>query len=202
MLRNYFLINLVLILVLSFLGFKLYQTYRATAGIPLSSEIKQKIEKDVTKRRAPVIDEALYNVITQKDLFRPSRSAPEQKAEKTAEKTGPKNPPKLFGTIILENEKTAILQNSESKATKIYKLNELISGYTIAEILEDKVVLVKDGENFEVKLREDKGIKTPKKREVKPRTVRKDSKKPATPRQRRPRRVRRSVPPSPKTVPQ
>jgi len=202
MLRNYFLINLVLILILSFLGFKLYQTYRATEGIPLSSEIRQKKEKDVTNRRAPVINEDAYNVITQKDLFRPSRSAPDQKAEQTTENTDPKNPPKLFGTIILANEKTAILQDSESKTTKTYKLNELISGYTITEILEDKVVLVKNGENFEVKLRADKGIKTPKKKVAQPRTVRKDAKKPAaTPRQRRPRRVRRNVPPPPATAP-
>jgi hypothetical protein len=202
MLRNYFLINLILILVLSFLGFKLYETYRATAGIPLSSEIKKKKAKNVTTRRAPVFNEASYNVITQKDLFRPSRSAPDQKAEKTSEKTDPKNPPKLFGTIILENEKSAILQDSESKATKTYKLNELISGFTITEILEDKVVLVKDGENLEVKLREDKGIVTPKKQAVKPRKVRQDAKKPATkPRQRRPRRVRRNVPPPPTTAP-
>ncbi len=201
MLRNYFLINLILILVLSFLGFKLYQTYRATEGIPLSSEIKQKKEKDITAGRAPVFNEALYNVITQKDLFRPSRTAPDQKAEKTAEKTDPQNPPKLFGTIILENEKTAILQDSESKATKTYKLNELISGYTITDILEDKVVLVRDGETLEVKLREDKGIVTPKKQAVQTRKVRRNVKKPATtPRQRRPRRVRRNVPPPPATA--
>jgi len=193
------MINLLLIIVLCFLGFKFYETFRATAGMPAPSDIKQKKTKDVSKKRAPLLNSASYEVITQKDLFRPSRAASEKKVEKTDEKEAPKNPPKLFGTIILDNEKTAILQDSESKNTKVYKLNELIAGYTISDILEDKVVLVKDGEKHEIKLREDKGIQPPKRKTVArgPKT-----KKPAqptkTPRQRRPRRVRRNVPPPPK----
>jgi len=151
MLRNYFLINLILIVILSLLGVKLYRTFWATEGMPTSSEIKQKRDTDVTKKSALILNEANFEVITQKDLFRPSRSASEKKDEKISENAVPQNPPKLFGTIILENEKTAILQDSESRTTKIYKLNELISGYAIAEILEDKVVLVKDGKKYEVK---------------------------------------------------
>jgi len=199
MLRNYFLINLVLIIALSFLGVKLYGTFRATAGMPSPSEIKQKKAKDVTERRSPGFNEASYEVITQNDLFRPSRSASKKKVEKTAEKAALKNPPKLFGTIILNNLKTAILQDTESKSTKSYKVNEQIAGYTISEILEDKVVLVKDGEKFEVKLREDKGIKTSKRPTVRTDRSIKKSVKPATQtRQRRPRRVRRNVPPPPR----
>ncbi len=199
MLRNYFLINLILIIVLSFLGFKLYGTFRATEGMPSPLEIKQKKEKDITKRRAQIFNETLYEVITQKDLFRPSRSASEKKVEKKEETAAPKNPPKLFGTIILNNLKTAILQDTESKSTKSYKLNEQIAGYTISEIMEDKVVLVRGGEKFEVKLREDKGIKTSRRKSVRADRSAKKSVKPATkPRQRRPRRVRRNVPPPPK----
>ena len=201
MLRNYFLINLLLIIIVSFLGMKFYETFRATAGIPVASEIKQEKEKNEAKKRATVFNESSYRVITQKDLFKPSRSASEKKDDKTNEKAPPQNPPKLFGTIILNNEKTAILQDSESKATKTYKLNELISGYTISEIMEDKVVLEKNGENFEVKLREDKGIKPPARRTVQQnRSVKKPAQRKA-PRQRRPRRVRRNVPTPPKTAP-
>jgi hypothetical protein len=199
MLRNYFLINLILILVLSSLGFKLYGTFRATEGMPSPSEIKQKKAKDVTKKRATIINEAAYDVITQKDLFRPSRSASEAKVENKEETVAPKNPPKLFGTIILNNLKTAILQDTESKSTKSYKLNEQIAGYTISEILEDKVVLVKDGDKLEIKLREDKGIQTSKRQAVQPKIkAGKPAPRARTPRQRRPRRVRRNVPPPPK----
>ena len=199
MLRNYFLINLILIIVLSSLGYKLYGTFRATEGMPSPSEIKQKKAKDVTKRKAQIFNETLYEVITQKDLFRPSRSASEKKVEKKEEEAAPKNPPKLFGTIILNNLKTAILQDTESKSTKSYKLNEQIAGYTISEILEDKVVLVKNGNKLEVKLREDKGIKTSKRPTARTNRSIKKSVKPATkPSQRRPRRVRRNVPPPPR----
>ena len=201
MLRNYFLINLILIIVLSFLGVKLYRTLWATPGMPSPSETRQEKAKDVTKRRAPVINEATYEVINEKDLFRPSRSASEKKDEKTDEKAAPKNPPKLFGTIILDNTKTAILQDSESRVTKIYKLNEQIAGYTISEILKDKVVLVKDGEKYEVKLREDKGIKPPKRKAIaRDRRIKKPVQPATKTRQRRPRRVRRNVPPPPPPI--
>lgn len=201
MLRNYFLINLILIIVLSFLGVKLYRSYWAAAGMPAPSEISQEKVKDVTKRRPPIINEDSYNVITQKDLFRPSRSASEEKVEKTIVKTAPRNTPKLFGTIILDNEKTAILQDSESRATKTYRLNELVAGYTITEILNDKVVLVKDGEKLEVKLREDKGIKPPIRQDVaKDRSIKKPAKPATETRKRRPRRVRRNVPSPPPDI--
>ena len=200
MLRNYFLINLILIIILSFLGFKLYETYRATEGMPSSSVIKQKKVKEAAQKRAPVLNESSYAVITQKDLFKPSRSASEKEVEKTTEKGAPKDPPKLFGTIIFNNEKTAILQDSESKNTRTYKLNQLISGYTISEIHEDKVVLLKAGEEHVVKLREDKGVTPPKRQAVQNNRNIKKAPKPATrARQRRPRRVRRNVPAPPQT---
>ena len=199
MLRNYFLINLILIIVLCLLGYKLYGTVRATEGMPSPSELSEKKTKDLPRRRAQVFDENLYAVITQKDLFRPSRSASEIKVEKQEEKEAPKNPPKLFGTIILNNLKTAILQDTESKSTKSYKLNEQIAGYTISEILEDKVVLVRDGEKFDVKLREDKGVQAVKRPAVRTDRTKKEPVRTAPkPRQRRPRRVRRNVPAPPK----
>jgi len=199
MLRNYFLINLILIIVLCLLGYELYGTIRATEGMPSPSEIREEKTKDVPRRRDQVLDENLYAVITQKDLFRPSRSASEEKLEKKEETAAPKNPPKLFGTIILNNLKTAILQDTESKATKSYKLNEQIAGYTISEILEDKVVLVRDGDTFEVKLREDKGVQAAKRPAVKTEiTTREPAKTRPAPRQRRPRRVRRNVPAPPR----
>ncbi len=203
MLRNYFLINLMLILILGFLGFKLYETLVYRPGMPSPSKVEQAKEKKLTKRVRPLMNEAAYAVITQKDLFRPSRSASEKIADKKDEKAAPKNPPKLFGTIILENEKTAILQDSDSKKTKMYKLNELIAGYTITDIHADKVELVKDGEKFEVKLREDKGIKPTRPKAVQRKSVRKAPEQTQRPvRQRRPRRVRRNVPPPPRTAPE
>jgi type II secretory pathway component PulC len=199
MLRNYFLINIVLIIVLGLLGFKLYGTVRAKAGMPVPSETRHKKEKDIPLKRSPVVNDTIYEVIAKKDLFRPSRSVSEQKAGMPTEKDKLKNPPKLFGTIILNDEKTAILQDSESGKTKSYKLNDQISGFTITEIAEDKVVLARDGEKYEVKLRADKGIKPPARQTVQPvRNVPETKQRAVAPRQRRPRRVRRNVPRPPR----
>jgi hypothetical protein len=203
MLRNFFLINLILFIIMGFLGFKLYEALIYRAGMPTSSKVEKVKEKNISRRIRPVINEASYSVISQKDLFRPSRSASDIEVETKEEAAPPKNPPKLFGTIILDNEKTAILQDSESKTTKTYKLNDQIAGYTITAIQEDKVELLRGEERFEVKLREDKGITPTRPAAVQPkRSVKERQERQIQPRQRRPRRVRRNVPPPPAAAPQ
>ena len=57
----------------------------------------------------------------------------------------------------------------------------------------------KDGEKYEVKLREDKGIKPPKRKSIaRDRRIKKPVQPATKTRQRRPRRVRRNVPPPPR----
>ncbi len=193
MLRNYFLINLLLVLILAFLGIKLYGTVTHTIEMPAGLTDKQKERKVQQVRRAPRIDNiASFEVISNLDLFRPSRSASVKKVVKT-EKAPPKDPPKVFGTVIFNNFKSAILEDPDTKSTKTYSVNDSVAGYVISDILEDKVVLSRDGESFEVKLRESKGVTAPKRSAVKrqsraKRTVSK-------PRKRRPQRTRRAVPP-------
>ncbi len=196
MFRNYFLINLLLILMISVLGIKFYNV--ATHKVELPSAV---VEQDRQQRVFSVkhvgrpVNIASFEVISNLDLFRPSRS-PAEKKEVKVEKGPPKDPPKLFGTIILNEFKTAILEDPDTKATKNYKLNDTVAGYVISDILEDKVILMKDGETYEVKLRESKGIVAPKRKSVRrksSRQTRKVVKKPR--RQRRPQRTRRAVPP-------
>src|SRR4030067_13587 len=101
MIRNYFLLNLLLIVIIGVLGSKLYHVvkYKAAEKPPLPS------------------------------------------------------PPKLYGTVILNNNKTAILEQSDTRTTKVYRINDTISGYTVLEIHEDKVVLSGNDEKVEVRLR-------------------------------------------------
>ncbi len=158
MLRNYFLINLLLLTIIGFLGIRMYRVYNDTPEIPTASTVK-KAAKDSTRppRKDKVVTDAAFDVISQLDLFRPSRSAPVTVEKKTA-KQPMTNPPKLFGTIILNENKSAIIEDPDTKSTKVYRLNDSIAGYTLSKIEEDKVVLSRDGDNVEIKLREDKKI--------------------------------------------
>jgi type II secretory pathway component PulC len=196
MVRNYFLINLLLILTISVLGFKFYKVATDRVTLPAAPVAQEKQTRvPSVKHVERSVNAASYDVISDLDLFRPSRSPAERKEVKTQK--GPlKDPPKLFGTIILNKLKTAILEDPDTKSTKNYSVNDTVAGYVITDILQDKVVLQRDGETYEVKLRESKGIAPPKRRSVKrpaTRNARKAVNKPR--RQRRPQRTRRAVPP-------
>lgn len=199
MLRNYFLLNLLLILILGALGFKLYNVMAYTEVVPSEASVKDASKADIPfQRKGREMNPGAFDTISRLDLFRPTRSASQVK-EKKAEKAPLKNPPKLFGTIILNENKTAILEDPETKSTKVYRINDTVAGYTLSDILEDKVILTGNGDKFEVKLRDDKGIKPPKRPAAKrpsKRQVRSDRStqqrraRPVPPRK-RPTRVRR-----------
>ena len=186
MLRNYFLINLALISIISFLSYNLYSVVTDTTDIP-SSAVMEKPPVDKAKDTAykSKLNPAAFNVISKKDLFRPSRSA-SASGVSSKNKEVSKDMPKLFGTIIINENKTAILEDPGSKSTKTYRINDSVAGYVITDILEEKVVFSVNGENIVVKLRDDKGVK-PASRSVR--------KTPANRAKRTtPRRVRRPVP--------
>ena len=158
MLRNYFLINLLLITIIGFLGIKMYRAYNDTPEIPTEASVKKAAkESTIAPRKGRAVNDAAFDVIAKLDLFRPSRTAPVLD-EKKAENKPMTNPPKLFGTIILNENKSAIIEDPDTKSTKVYRLNDSIAGYTLSEILEDKVVLSREGDKIEIKLREDKKL--------------------------------------------
>lgn len=154
MLRNYFLINLILIVIIGFLGIKFYEVYTRTTDLPEGPPAKQ-AQKELAqvKSEGRAVDPTIFQVISNMDLFRPARSPyrgePSQQAL-------PKTPPRLFGTVILENEKSAILEDPDTKVTRSYHVNDAIGNYVISEILEDRVILQLNGERSEVRLREEK----------------------------------------------
>ncbi len=190
MIRNYFLINLLLITVISFLGIELYKVMDYSVEIPSLVDMekvhkKKKVEEE--RRTKKKININSFNVISQKDLFRQSRTALLLKNEKV-EKSLPKNAPKLFGTIILNEFKTAILEDPDTRTTKNYGINDSIAGYTVSEILENKVILLFNDEKVEVKLRDSKGIKTKQRRSPRTRTTTRNVKRS------KPKRVPRKTP--------
>jgi hypothetical protein len=196
MLRSRFFINLVLLIIIILLGGKLYSVFSYTADIPTKAVGKtdEKAKVDI-KPVDRVINESNVQLIAKLDLFRPGR-APfvAEKKDAPVEQAAPGNPPKLFGTILLNNQETAILQDPATKKTAMYHVNDTVAGYKVSEILEEKVVLLKGAEKVEIKLREDKGVTAPKRVARKPRAApqvkKPEQRKPATSRTRR-RPVRR-----------
>jgi hypothetical protein len=167
----------VLIIVIGLLGLKLY------GAIFKHQEIFPKLDRDIVKKekkKGASIDTrpggGNFDIIKTKNLFNPARTASEE--ESVASTVSSKTPPKLFGTIILNNERTAILQDPDSKKTGNYHVNDKVAGFTISEIQEDKVILSSGSDKVTVRLREDKGIVP-----QKPKTVRKPVKR-TTPRRR------------------
>lgn len=189
MLRSYFLLNLILLALIGFLGFKFYKVWTRPLNLP-SSAISQKapLEKttaSVREEKEP--DEVAFQVIVQKDLFRPSRTEP--RLEEIS-KAAPVIPPKLYGTIIIENEKSAILEDPNTKVTKSYRINDSIAGFVVSDIQKDKVILLKEGgEKVEVYLREIKTFITP-------------APTPVPPIRRRPMRTDERIPPPSPPIPQ
>jgi len=154
MLRNYFLINIVLLVMIGFLGLKFYEVNMHARDIPKEPAEGQVPGKTETvKGEDRPVDPSFFQIIPNMDLFRPSRSPYREEALKPAV---PKIPPRLFGTIILGNERTAILEDPNTKLTRMYRVNEPVGVYVVSEIMEDRVVLTSDGERAEVRLREEK----------------------------------------------
>lgn len=196
MLRNYFLINIVLVLLLGFLGFKFYKVITYTMEIPSEVAVPEdQKSKDVTvKFKAAVPDKASFEIISGKDLFRPARTAPVTNA-KTTPASGRAGNPKLFATIVRGSESIAIIEDPNTNKTKPYRINDLVGGFVVSEILADRVILSAGDEKIEVKLREDKGIKTAVPQTLFRQNTEKDNQSRPVPVRRTPsRRLRRSLP--------
>ena len=80
MLRNYFLINIVLISAVGFLGYEVYEFQSKPMNIPAkiakkqnAAETKEKTETNPVEKKT---DSSSFHIIVQKDLFRPGRTEP------------------------------------------------------------------------------------------------------------------------------
>lgn len=180
--RSLFLINVILFTIIGLLGIKLYNTWNPTLEVPTISvqESPKTGKKRAISKRESALSESHYQIIVDKDLFRPSRT-PVKENSQTAAPLSPKERPKLFGTMIMDSGTFAILEDPSTKASKIYYVNDSFSGFTVSEILEDKVILKRGDESIEVKLREKKDIKMPQ-------PPKEETKKRTPPRRSRPRR--------------
>lgn len=184
MFRSHFLLNIILLVIIIVLGVKLYNALFHTVDIPTQAIVQDGQYGRITvtrKVRAP--DKSSIHVITSKDIFRDTRSS-SQTTERQRKPIDMKNLPTLFGTIIMNGQRKAIIKMKGEKSNRILEQDATIAGFQISEIQEDKVVLIQDGEKIELKLRNKKSVtskpaaeqkRQPRKRRVRPRPVSKET---------------------------
>ena len=116
----------------------------------------------------PVVVAGPYDIISKKNLFRPDRSewVIEKQESKIAEKKVDPDKLELRGTIIVGDEKSALIYNRKAKVkgrknrrakkTKLYSPGDYMGGYIISAIDEGRVILDFYGEKETLCLHEDK----------------------------------------------
>ncbi len=182
MFRNYFLINILLFIIVAFIGFEFYKALTYPMDIPSKPGISE-VETDTTAVTGEdnSLKETSFRIITEKDIFRPSRTAASLLKNDSSKQIFPQNLPKLFGTIIINNNKTALLEDTATKVTKSYHLNDSVAGFVVSDIQKNKVILSKNNKTFEVQLRDRKGFKSSGRSPYSPRSRRVQKRKPERP---------------------
>ncbi len=148
-------LNIFLSAVMVLLGWKVYYVWHSKPRPPqaLVNEDKQvnplvKLERYIEHRKP----KGNYDVIAEKNLFSSDRRG----MEKEEGSLGPESGIVLCGTFVWGEHKAALLEMPEDKGEeklKEIKVGDSISGYRVADILEDKVVLEsEEGKTFVLNL--------------------------------------------------
>lgn len=127
----------------------------------LSKPTESRGKKALVNEKKSLPASSYYNVIVEKDLFRPARQKfvvkPKPKppvAVVIAPAPPPPKPPprlNLIGTILLDNEERAVIEYAGSgQKSSYYKVGDSIEDFVIKEIHENLVLLERSGEVLKV----------------------------------------------------
>ncbi len=165
-------LNLLLIIIAGLLFYHLYyyNPLRSAAidenAFVSEGEKGKEAEKTVattsTQDNTQKID---YSIILNRNLFHPERIIP---PEKKAVVELPKPDFVLYGTLISGDASIAYLEDLKAQKTtpgrgrrqNALKIGQTMSGYTLKEIHEDRVVFMKDQERIEVRVLDNQAKKT------------------------------------------
>lgn len=160
-LRNYFLINLVLLILIAFLGVKAFNAFSVSVVLP--SEVVPSEAVPAGEPITPKIvfsGESVFQVIPDKNIFSPTRALVVRKSETGLDKAVPQEIPKLFGTLITGSSKSAMLKDPITKSIKRYFVDDAVGDFVVNDIQQDLVILIRGDETIELNLRSDKGTVT------------------------------------------
>lgn len=166
-LKNFNLLNLCLIAVSLLFAFNfLFPQMDSNVTFVLPSLKKKPMEKtQIEAAKAQTPSPMDYVVVADQNLFHPERKIPPEKKEEAAL---PKPDFILFGTLITPNLKMAYLEDKKApvstpgrgKRQVALKKGESLSGYTVKEIMANKVIMARGEETLTVLLEDPKAPKT------------------------------------------
>jgi type II secretory pathway component PulC len=157
MLKSINLLNLILISVIlffaSYIIFPMLTMQVAYKPPALKQSGEEKKEENPAQTQIPTAFE--YTLIAEQNIFHPERKIPEKKDE---EKAKPEFV--LYGTLITDDIKVAYMEDKKAphntpgrgKRQSALHLGNTLSGFTLKEVQEDMVVMVRGDDKIEVKL--------------------------------------------------
>lgn len=175
MFKSYLLLNLLLALFITLLGVRLHAVLTTNFEIPMQARAAtvanmDKKAEEQSKEQSAYRTKSSYDLIASNNLFHPSRSSVEDSPQ-IATPVSESEIPQLFGTIIMGDRKLAILEDKAAKKSSLYEVNDSVSGFLVAQIGLDRVILQRGGESIDVNLRTDKKISQPKRPKARQRVV-------------------------------
>ncbi|MEW6740398.1 MAG: hypothetical protein ACOYU2_03755 [Nitrospirota bacterium] len=151
--RSHFLLNVILIAIAGFLGFKLYNSLSRPPDIPfLAVQGQATSDEEEVQAKVRVDERSDFQTIVKRDIFRPDRKEPEDILRLSSPSLFPL--PRLVGIAIFGNESMAFFEDPITKAVKVCRIKDSIAGFTVHKIQQDRVVLLRGDERVEVKIRE------------------------------------------------
>jgi len=156
--RHINLLNCILLTgILAFGYFVLQPIFTKEVKVPLSPT-KQKVADQQKEVAEQAINPPLqgYAVVAETNLFHPDRIIPTKKVEIVI----PRPEFVLYGTLIADKVSIAYMSDKKAVHTTLgrgqrqtsLKIGETVSGYTLREVLHDRVVMVNGENRIEVKV--------------------------------------------------
>lgn len=157
-LRHFNLLNIALLSAAVFLGSYILPPL-FNADVKYNPPSPKKAEKsssgEETGNTSPSPQE--FSVVAERNLFHPSRSIPPVVvAEAPAPPPLPKPDFVLYGTMISGDDKLAFIEDKKAPGTakkqRSLHLGSALSGFTLTEVYQDKVVMERGDEKLEVRI--------------------------------------------------
>jgi type II secretory pathway component PulC len=161
-LRNINLLNILLIAaILILINYTVLPLFYMSASITLPSGEKPTGHVDETPVEITIPSLTDYTMIADENLFHPERTIP---AETVEDQSLPKPEFVLLGTVITDDTKLAYLENlkepystsGRGKRQRSLRIGDTLSGYTLAEIYPEEVVMVRGADRIVVNLEDKK----------------------------------------------
>ncbi len=103
-----------------------------------------------------------YSIIEQRNFFRPKKDLPENASPQSdteslfqeGSSTNNVQDLVLTGVIALNNSYKAIVERKNQTKGFYVSINDLVDDYTVKDIQPNKIILIRDGQEFELKIKQ------------------------------------------------